>query len=128
MMLLIQCVTAYTAVLQLMDAECEYKTAHALLMLKRALQPHVDFFSAKEMELVDAYAVKNEKGKVAMTEGKFQLADAYAASNFKAAKDELCGLEIELDWKIRKVAPPKQIRPVHLEALEGLLEFEGGDA
>lgn len=127
MMLLIKCVTAYTAVQQLMDAECEYKTAHTLLMLKRALQPHVDFFSAKEMELVEQYAVKNEKDKVVMTDGKFQLRDTYAAANFRAAKEDLCGLEIELEWKVCKVAPPKQIKPIHLEALEDLLEFEEGD-
>ena len=127
-MLLIGCVNAYTAVSQLMDAECEYKTAHTLLMLKRALQPHVDFFSTKEMGLVEKYAVKKENGRVAMTDGKFQLADAYAAASFKVEKEELCGVDVDLEWKVRKVAPPKQIKPVHLEALEGLLDFEGGDA
>ena len=41
-MLLLQAVTAYLAVTQMIQSEWEYDLAYALVLLKK-LQPHVDF-------------------------------------------------------------------------------------
>ena len=83
-MYLIQCVNAYTAVLALAEKECDYKTSYALVMLKRKLQPHIEFFVAQEMELVERYARKDDDGNVIMTErGGFDFADPSKA-------EELC--------------------------------------
>lgn len=126
-MILIQCVTAYRAVTQQMEVECSYQTAYALLMLKKALQPHIDFFTQQEAALVDKYGAKNERGRVDIKNGTFQLAEGVSHETYEAARIELCGVEVDMEWTPRKVKAPSAIKPVNLEALSDFLEFEGGD-
>lgn len=124
-MYLIQCVNAYTAVLAMSQQEQEYKTAYALMTLKRKLQPHVDFFTGEEMKLVEQYSVKDGKGKTVLNErGNFTFQDPEKAEEYARRRTELGMVEVNEDFPILYVPAPKAIRPVHLEALEGFMEFE----
>ena len=127
-MLLIQCVNAYMATAYLMEKEWDYKTAYALAELKRALQPHVDFFIQEEQKLIQEYGKKDEKGHVAFTEkGTFQFASAEDAPKYNAKRFELGQVPVEMKWKVKKLPRPERIKPVHLEALEGFIDFGGED-
>ncbi len=127
-MYLIQCVNAYTAVLAMAEKECAYKTSYALVMLKRKLQPHIDFFVSREMELVKTYARKDDDGKIAMTErGKFIFEDPEKAEEYENQRRQLGMVEVLEEFKPVRVPVPSSISVIHLEALEGFLEFEGGD-
>lgn len=126
-MYLIQCVNAYTAVLALAEKECDYNTAYALVMLKRKLQPHVDFFVAQEMELVEKYARKDDDGKVIMTErGGFVFADPSKAEEYETRRRQLGMVDVAGEFEPVCVPVPATITAIHLEALEGFLNFEGG--
>lgn len=127
-MLLIQCVNAYMATVYLMEKEWDYKTAYTLAELKRALQPHVDFFIQEEQKLIQEYGKKDEKGHVAFTEkGTFRFASAEDAPKYNAKRFELGQVPVEMKWKVKKLPRPERIKPVHLEALEGFIDFGGED-
>ena len=97
MMKLIQCVTAYMATTELMQKEWDYKTAYALVRLRKKLQMHVDFYS--------------------------QLADPAAQEEYQVKKRELDEVEVEEEWKVFQVPQPASIKPAHLEALAGFIQF-----
>lgn len=125
-MYLVRCVNAYTALQQLMEKEWDYATAHSLVLLKRGLQPHVDFFAAEEMKLANEYAEKDEKGKVKWSgRGTFRFKDEAAGPAYKQKREELAVVEVEPDWTVVKMREPESIKPVILEALEGFVEFGG---
>lgn len=126
---LIRCVNAYTAAAALSQQEWDYKTAYALVMIKKKLQPQVDFYTAQEMQLVERYGERDEKGKVVLSEkGSFRFKDPEQAAEFAAKRAELGMVETEETFAPLRVPAPERIRPVYLEALEGFLEFEEGDA
>jgi hypothetical protein len=125
-MYLIQCVNAYIACTQLMDKECDYLTAYALTRLKKALQPHAEFYAKKEMELAKEFGVKDENGNLKLKEkGTFTFADPARADEFNKKKTELGSVEIDEEIMARKMKPPASIKPAQLEALEGFVIFEG---
>lgn len=127
-MYLIQCVNAYAAVLAMNQQEHEYKMAYALAALKRKLQPHVEFFTGEEMKLVEQYSQKDDKGKTILNErGNFTFADPEKAGEYAERRTELGMVEVNEDFQPMRVPAPKTIRPVHLEALEGFMEFEEGE-
>lgn len=128
-MRLIQCVNAYTAIVALSEKECDYRTAHVLVMLKRRLQPHVDFFAKEEMELVEQFAVKDDNGKIVMNEHRnFTFADPARSGEYAKLRSDLGMIDIQEQFTPLRAPMPSSIRPVHLEALEGFIEFEdGGD-
>lgn len=124
-MVLLQCVNAYVAVQGMMDKEWDYRTAHALVMLRRELQPHVSYYQQQELRLVDAYAARDQQGKIRWTaEGKFLFRDPKQAEEFGEKRRELGLVEMQEEFKVRKVPAPGMIQPAVLEALEGFLEFE----
>lgn len=124
-MLLLQAVTAYLAVTQMIQSEWEYDLAYALVLLKKELQPHVDFYGAEELKLAEEFGKKDENGKVIYQNGaSFECVDAQAGREYNKKRNELGALEIEFAWKCRKVKAPKTIKATYLEALYGLIEFE----
>ena len=123
-MLLIQCVNAYAAALAMMQQEWDYETAHALVLLKTKLQPHVDFFTSEELKLVEEFAVKNTDRKTAWNgNGTFTFAQPERAQEYTQRRTKLGAVEVDEDWRAMKVPRPASIKPVHLEALEGFIQF-----
>lgn len=126
-MKLIQCVDAYAAAVALAECECEYKTAYALVKLKRKLQHQVDFYSEQENKLMEEYAAKDENGRIEWVgPGKVQLKDTQAAEVFVAKRKELGEVDVDEEFKPMRVPAPKCIKPVHLEALDGFIVFDEG--
>ena len=124
-MLLIKCVTAYVVVRELMEKEFDYKSAHAILMLSQKLKPHVDFYGIKERELMEKFAVKDESGRVKLEGNIWQLKDASDADKYRAEINSLGAVEVNgFEEPIRISAVPT-IKPAHLEALFGFIEFGG---
>lgn len=122
---LIRCVNAFMSVNGLMEQEWDYSSAYALTRLRRALQPHVDFFVQEENKLTMQYGKKNEEGQVSFTpRGTFLFEDPAQAGQYEARRTELGNVEVELDWEERTLPQPQRIRPVQLEALEGFVKFE----
>lgn len=125
-MYLIQCVNAYTAVLAMTQQEHDYKLAYALTTLKRRLQPHIEFFTQQEFKLVEEYATRDEKGKVILNErGNFTFQDPEKTEEYAERRTALGMVEVNEVFPALTVPAPKTIKPVHLEALEGFIEFGG---
>src|SRR5699024_9376898 len=62
---LIQCVEAYQALLSISQKEMDYQSALAMVDMMNRLKPQVDFYSGKELDLVNSYAKKKD-GKIVM--------------------------------------------------------------
>lgn len=121
---LIQCVNAYAALQPLMDQEWDYKTAHALMMLKRRLQPHASFFSQEEMKLAEEFAEKDEDGKIQWKgTGRFAFQDPSRSQEYAGRRMELGMVEVQEAWNPIRASVPASIKPAQLEALEGFIEF-----
>jgi len=122
---LIRCVDAYLAVNGLMGQEWDYPSAYALTQLRRALQPHADFYIQEENKLTRQYGKQDGEGKVCFTpRGTFLFQDPAQAGEYEARRRELGTVEVELGWEERTLPHPERIRPAQLEALEGLLRFQ----
>lgn len=125
-MILFKTVAAYMAVQAMMEQTFPYKTAHALLMMKRALQPHAEFFSGEEMKLVETFADKDiETGNIVwLGKGTFRFAAGKNPEEYTKKRMELSMLEIEWEHKKIKAPIPSSITPAQIEALEDFIEFE----
>lgn len=128
-MKLVECVKAYGAVLELSEKDWDYKTAYALVTLKRRLEEPVGFYNQEELKLVAEYAQKDEKGKIRLDErGTFPFAQPERAGEYLQKRQELGQVEADWNHKPLKVPAPKSIKPAQLEALEGFLDFEEEEA
>lgn len=131
-MYLKQCVDAYGAVLDMMEKEWDYTTAHALVTLKRRLQPQADFFAQEEMKLVKEYGKTDANGKVVFTErGTFMFREQELAEEYAERRVKLGMVEVQEEYKPLRVPMPERITPAQLEALGNFLEFgeeRGGGA
>lgn len=126
-MLILKAVVAYTALNQLMEQEMDYKTAHALVLLKSRLQPHVEFYDKEEANLVLRYGKKNDNGGVDLKEnGAFLIETVKEAEEFRKKQQELDTVDIQEEWEKIKCPCPEKIKPAVLEALQDFIEF-GGD-
>lgn len=125
-MKLIQCANAYEAVLTLERQEMDCKTAYALVKLKRKLQADVEFFLKEEKDLIDSYADRDEEGEIIQENPtKIQILDPEKRKEYESKRTELCEIEVQEELEPWRAPMPKAIQPVHLEALEGFIEFEG---
>lgn len=125
-MLLINCVTAYVVLRELMDKEFDYKTAHEIVMLSRNLKPHVDFYGEKERQLMEKFAVKDERGRVKLEKNSWTFEDPSKVDEYREAIASLGAVSVDgFDEPVHVTATP-QIKPSHLEALSGFIQF-GGD-
>lgn len=123
-MYLDQCTNAYAALLSLMKEKMDYQTAHAMVLLKRKLQPHVEFFVKQERRLMDEYAEKDEKGNVVLTErGTFRFRNPEQAGEYAKRRSELCMVPLREKIKRITLPVPEQITPDQLEALEPFFQF-----
>lgn len=128
-MTLMECINAYSAILELERKEQPFKLAYGMMTVKKALQPHVTFFAEKEMKLVKEYAVLGADGRPELTaEGGFRFRDPTRAGEYAVRRTEIGSVEVNEELPCLTVPAPLQIQPVHLEALQGLLIFEDGGA
>lgn len=126
-MKLIQCVNAYAAVISLMEREWDYETAYGLMILKRNLQPHADFFSKEEMKLVEKFAKKDGNGNIEWSRpGSFIFRDPKDSGEYMRSRNELGAIEVKEKFCPLNLPRPETIKPIYLEALEDFVEFEGG--
>lgn len=126
---LAKCTAAYMAVNGLMEQEWDYPSAYTLTRLRRALQPHADFFVREEDKLVRQYGKKDGEGQVCFTQrGTFLYEDPAQAAEYNAKRLELGAVEVELDWEETVLPHPERIRPMQIEALDGLIRFENREA
>lgn len=123
-MYLIRAVNAYAALLPLMEQEMPYAAAHTIAETKRTLQPHAEFFAKEEQKLVAQYAARTENGDIQWTAaGSFQFKSQQAAAAYEKKRLELCGVEVEEDLRPVELETPDKIRPMQIEALEGIVRF-----
>jgi len=123
-MLLIEAVAAYTAAMQMMEREMDYATAHALLLLKKRLQPHAEFYAERELELARSYGAKDDEGRVQTDElGRFTFRDEEAGREHNRRKLELGSVELQENWEKLRAPRPERISPAVLEALSAFIVF-----
>ena len=123
-MYLIQYVNAFLACEHLMEKELDFKTAHALVMLRQKLKLHVDFFAAEEGKLAKEFARLDSDGKIELSDGgRFFLREGADEESHRKKRQELCMLEVE-DISPMHAGKIGEVRPSVLEALVGFLEFE----
>lgn len=113
----------YGAILSVSSIPADFKTAHALVMAKKEFLPHAQFYEEKERELIEEYAVHDENGEC-IHDGRFTLPGPVVAEQFKAKKDELEALEVEVDLKERELGNLTQISANDLEVLSEIFEFK----
>lgn len=69
-MKLIEAVNAYLAAEEMSREKWPYAVALALVKVKRRVKDEVDFFVAKERELVETYAAKDERDNIRLTSAR----------------------------------------------------------
>lgn len=122
---LTECVRAFQAVMEMMGEESDYTLAHALVMAKRELEPHVMFYGEKEEDLIGKYAKRDEKGDMIRDGNKVQVENM---SEFLKERKELDGVEVEVTSRRMKKVPEK-VKPSVLDGLLLVFTFpEEGDS
>lgn len=119
-------VKIYEAIKELEDMPLGFSTAHALVLTKAELEPHVAFFIEKETALIEKYAVKDADGNPEADEkGRFHL-HPNDLKAFNEERDSLNSVEVEI--KVRKIKElPASIKPATLEALLPVFNFPEED-
>lgn len=124
-MVILECVTAYVAIQAMMERECPYKTAHALVITKKRIQTHAEFFVTEERKLVAEYAVKDEKGQpVIEANGTFRFREGTDPVQYERKRRELGAVPVEESFEPVHAPMPQVITPAQLEALEKFIVFE----
>ncbi len=125
-MTLIKIMNAWNALERLMQQSNSYKMAYSLTKVKKELESNVDFYRNKERELIEAYAERDEKGDVVISDkGEFRVANANI-SELVSKHNELNSVEVDIEpYKIDDC--PQMISGADLEALEGIIEFKEPD-
>lgn len=125
-MKLINAVRAYLAAEEMSRQAWPYDMALAIVKVKRATGAEKDFFVEKERELVMKYADLDERGNIRLTqEGRFLFRDRQMADEYERERRELENAETGDRPAPLRVKAPERIKPEHIEALDGFIEFEG---
>lgn len=122
-MKLVDTIKAYNAISEVMDEKMPFRDAHALLMAKKELEPHVRFYTQKERELVEKYAIKDENGNVHFDGAKFQI-KADRIKDYAEEHVELDAVEIKTEIKENKLTGIPNVKPAALEGLMLIFEFD----
>lgn len=116
----------YKALEELSQIEMDCASAYAVVRMKKKLKDHVDFFIAEEMKLVQTYGKKNAGGIVEINDdGKFYFDGDQKALEYQRKRKELGEVELDTNVNPVKITAPAKLRPALIEALEGLVDFEG---
>lgn len=125
---LITAVMLYDAIKKLYDTQLDYSSAHALVMTKNELEPHVMFFAENEKAMIEKYANKDEEGNLISEEdGRFTVSPENA-KKFNEERVKLNSVEVEVQERKLKGLPEK-ISMSTLELLLTAFELpeEGGE-
>lgn len=122
MVTLLQCVKAHKALTAISEQPMPFKTAHALMIAKKSLLPHVEFFAGNEYKLIEEYASHDEGGVKISQDGKFTI----PKENYILYANKIQELsETKIDFT--PVAVPGvnalKISVSDIENLEGVIEF-----
>lgn len=112
----------FDAIMKLSETPLDFASAHALVMAKAELEPHVSFFMEQETKLLEKYAEKGEDGAPKMEgEGQYIISKDKIAE-FREERQQLNGVEVEITKrKLKKL--PDAITPAALEVLMLAFEF-----
>lgn len=123
-MKLIKAVNAYLAADEMSREKWPYAVSLAVVKVKRALKDEFDFFADKERELIVQYAAMDARGNIRLTpEGRFVFRDPADGADYEQKRRELGETEITPTHRLVRVRAPEEIKPAHIEALEGFIEF-----
>lgn len=120
-MTILKCLRAYKAILELENEKLDFSTAHTFVMAKRALEPHAEFYTEKEREIVEKYAIPDKDGNIFSANGQFKMS-ANSTVDFKRDKVELDAVEVEVEIK-GKIKNLPEVKPSVLDALLDVFEF-----
>lgn len=124
---LIQVITALAALNLFNDRKLDYPSAHKLMLLRRQLAPHRDFYAQKEWELVLEYAELDERGEPIVAEnGTFKPRDPDSVPAFDLARMRLNAVELDEPVEKVKLKLPNDMRMTlaEIEALACVIDFE----
>ena len=112
----------FEAIMKLSETPLDFATAHALVMAKAELEPHVNFFMEQETKLLEKYAEKDKDGSPKMeAEGQYIIAKG-KITEFREERQQLNNVEVEImKRKLKKL--PDAITPAVLEALMLAFDF-----
>ncbi len=123
-MKLIKVVNAYLAADEMSREKWPYAVSLAVVKVKRALKDEFDFFADKERELIVQYAAMDARGNIRLTpEGRFVFRDPADGADYEQKRRELGETEVTPTHRLLRVRAPAEIKPAHIEALEGFVEF-----
>lgn len=119
---LIEAVRIYNSLQQMANKEMDYSTAHAMVMTKAELEPHIQFFAERERALLEAFAEKGPDAEPITDEmGRYTVPKA-SMRDFEAEREKLNAVEVELRvWKLKTL--PERITPAQLETLVTAFEL-----
>lgn len=117
-------IAAYNVLESMADHLYDFKVAYQLYTLKKEMVPHVQFYAAEELKMVEKYAEKNENGKaVIQPNGKFNFMSAEAKEGFLADNEALGNVTAEWNREVLKLPVAPMMSMKQLEALDGFIEF-----
>ena len=116
---------AYEALVKLSREKLAYRTAHAMMMIKKELHKEAEFLQDEELKIAKEHAVLNGEGEIQwIGDGKFQIRDGMQ-KQYRKAMQELLETEVLIE-QMKAAIPPENITLEQMEALDGLLIFEEG--
>lgn len=119
---LLKCVKIFDAIVDVENEKFDFSTSHALVTLKRELEPHVQFYTQKEKEIVARYANRDEKGNIILNGNQFQM-PSDKAELYLSEKNELNSVEVEICFTRKTISPICNVKPSALELLMEVFDF-----
>ena len=121
-----KCAEAFVALRALADKDMPYETAYAISRVMRELKGEFDFFAKQEIELMNTYGERGEDGRVMFGAGQWTVAHG-KEEEFLREREKLCSIEINYALPEQTAPPPEKISPRTIEALDGFINFKGGN-
>ncbi|HMM05267.1 MAG TPA: hypothetical protein PKD52_01120 [Clostridiales bacterium] len=123
-MKLIEKVTAYKALGEIMKEDWDFAFIYPLMGLMRLLEGDYALFCNEEMKLVAAYGAKESNGKVALdADGVFSFADEESMNRYQQKHKELEALITDAPERISLPAPGK-MKGAWLAAIAPFCSFQ----
>lgn len=117
-------IAAYNVLEKMSDHLYDYGVAYKLYALKKDMVPHVQFYAAEELKMVEKYAEKNENGKaVIQPNGKFNFISTEAKKEFLEDSEALGNVTADWNREVLKLPIAPMMSMKQLEALDGFIEF-----